>query len=41
MEKKNMIIIGVIVVVVIAIVAFVFAGGALNKNEVKTTPFDT
>ena len=40
MEKKNMIIIGVIVVVVIAIVAFVFAGGALNKNEVKT-PFDT
>ena len=29
MEKKNMIIIGVIVVVVIAIVAFVFAGGAL------------
>lgn len=39
MEKKNMIIIGVIVVI-IAIVGVIFATGALNKNEVKT-PFET
>ena len=38
MEKKNMIIIGVIVVI-IALVA-VFASGALNNNAAKT-PFDT
>lgn len=38
MEKKNIIIIGVIVVI-LAVVAFVFAGGISNK-EVKTS-FDT
>ena len=38
MEKKNMIIIGVIVVI-IAIVGIVFATGALTKKEVQT-PFE-
>lgn len=40
MEKKNMIIIGV-VVVIIAVVGVIFATGALNNNSGVKTPFET